>query len=163
MKKLDEDSLNRLISEYGNQILRLCYLYLQDYYAAEDVTQETFLRVYEKYDSLKDRSSEKNWIIKIAINLCKNYLKKHHHHIEPLDNHAELNVPDISEIYTRNHAICDQIKKLSGKYREVIILYYYEQISTKEIAQMLNQKETTVLQRLKRAREKLEPLLKEVL
>lgn len=65
---INEEIISRLINQYGNSILRMCYMYLKDYQLAEDVTQETFLQVYEKYETFENRSSEKTWITRIAIN-----------------------------------------------------------------------------------------------
>ena len=63
---INEEIISRLINQYGNSILRMCYMYLKDYQLAEDVTQETFLQVYEKYETFENRSSEKTWITRIA-------------------------------------------------------------------------------------------------
>ncbi len=52
MPNISEETLKRLISQYGDSVLRMCCLYLKDYQLAEDITQETFLRVYRKYDLL---------------------------------------------------------------------------------------------------------------
>lgn len=75
----------------------------------------------------------------------------------------EIKAEDIYEKLLDKNAISVEIMKLSPKYREVILLYYYQQLSVKEIAVILNKKETTILQWLKRAREQLKPLLQEVL
>ena len=77
LPNISEETLKRLISQYGDSVLRMCCLYLKDYQLAEDITQETFLRVYRKYDLFENRASEKNWILKIAVNLCKNYMRTH--------------------------------------------------------------------------------------
>lgn len=74
---INEEIISRLINQYGNSILRMCYMYLKDYQLAEDVTQETFLQVYEKYETFENRSSEKTWITRIAINRCKNCMRTH--------------------------------------------------------------------------------------
>ena len=52
---------------------RMCYLYLKDYYLAEDATQETFIKAMKSYDSFLHNSNEKTWLIRIAINSCKKY------------------------------------------------------------------------------------------
>ena len=54
-KYISEDTLKRLVRDYGNDVLRMCSLYLKDYQLAEDITQETFLRVYEKYYTFENR------------------------------------------------------------------------------------------------------------
>lgn len=67
--------MERIVDEYGNAIWRMCYMYLKDKQLAEDVMQDTLIKVYEKYHTLQEHDNEKAWIMKIAINTCKNYLK----------------------------------------------------------------------------------------
>lgn len=162
-KYISEDTLKRLVSDFGNDVLRMCSLYLKDYQLAEDITRETFLRVYEKYYTFENRSTEKTWIMKIAINLCKNHMRTHWYEDIKPGILPEIKAEDIYEKLLDKNAISVEIMKLSPKYREVILLYYYQQLSVKEIAAILNKKETTILQWLKRAREQLKPLLQEVL
>lgn len=54
---------------------RLCFMYLSDWQLAEDALQETFLKVFRKYDTFAGRSSEKTWLVRIAVNVCKDYLR----------------------------------------------------------------------------------------
>ena len=163
MKQINDASFNRIINDYGNQVLKICYFYVKDYYIAQDLTQETFICVYEKYGSLRDKAYEKNWIVKIAVNKCKNYLKTVKNTPLFLDDQHHIPSSDQYENILNTNVITYQIMQLPEKYKEVVILYYYEQFQIKEIAQILNEKENTILQRLKRAREKLKPLLEEVL
>ena len=63
-----EQILEHLMNEYGDTILRMCYLYLKDYQLAEDAVQETFLKALKHYGSFQHQCSEKTWLIRIAIN-----------------------------------------------------------------------------------------------
>lgn len=74
-KKLDEMELQRMLEVYGNDVLRLCTLYLKDRHLAEDALQETFIKVWQKYHTYLGQANEKTWIMRIAINVCKNYLR----------------------------------------------------------------------------------------
>ena len=74
-KKLDEMELQSMLEAYGNDILRLCTLYLKDRHLAEDALQETFIKVWQKYHTYLGQANEKTWIMRIAINVCKNYLR----------------------------------------------------------------------------------------
>ena len=67
--------IERLIMEYGDAILRMCYLYLKDYHLAEDAAQETFIKAMKHYESFHQKSSEKTWLTRIAINCCKNMMR----------------------------------------------------------------------------------------
>lgn len=163
MPTINEETLTRLINQYGNSILRMCYIYLKDYQLAEDVTQETFLKVYENYKSFENRSSEKTWITRIAINQCKNCMRTRWFKHVRIDMISEITDNDNYDRILDKKVISLEIMKLPQKYKEVILLYYYQELSVKEIAFILNQKETTILQRLRRAREYLKPRLQGVL
>ncbi len=68
---MQDELLARWIQEYGDSILRMCFLYLKDYHLAEDAAQETFLKAARSYDTFTHASSEKTWLTRIAINCCK--------------------------------------------------------------------------------------------
>ena len=160
--KINEELFKKLVTQYGNSILRMCYMYLKDYQLAEDVTQETFLQVWNKYETFENKSSEKTWITRIAINRCKNCMRASWFKRISIEELPEIFENDSSEMILNKGTISLKIMKLPQKYREVILLYYYQELSVKEISAVLNQKETTILQRLKRARECLKPRLQEV-
>lgn len=71
-----EDLLERMIRDYGDALLRTCYLYLKDYHLAEDAVQETFIKAMKHYGGFRHRSDEKTWLTRIAINCCKNMMRK---------------------------------------------------------------------------------------
>lgn len=161
--KINGELFKKLVTQYGNSILRMCYMYLKDYQLAEDVTQETFLQVWNKYETFENKSSEKTWITRIAINRCKNCMRASWFKRISIEELPEIFENDSNEMILNKGIISLKIMKLPQKYREVILLYYYQELSVKEISAVLNQKETTILQRLKRARECLKPRLQEVL
>ena len=63
-----ESFLERLMKEYGDTLLRMRYLYLKDYYLAQDAVQETFLKAMKAYGSFEHKASEKTWLTRIAVN-----------------------------------------------------------------------------------------------
>ena len=63
---LNDKEIDRLINQYGNSVLRMSYIILKDYDLAQDVVQDTFIQVIKKYNTLKNKESEKAWIMKIA-------------------------------------------------------------------------------------------------
>lgn len=69
------EEIQRLMDLYGNDLLRTSYMYLKDMQRAEDAFQEVFIKIYNKYDGFRGESSEKTWIIKITINVCKDILR----------------------------------------------------------------------------------------
>ncbi len=152
--------MNNLVDEYGDSLLRMCFLYLKDIHLAEDAVQDTFIKVYKNYTNFKGDSEEKTWVIRIAINICKNYLRsswwKRIDEAAVLESITASNSTDTLE----DEALLLEIMKLSPKYKEVILLFYYQDMKIREISETLSIHEATVSVRLMRAREILKAKLK---
>lgn len=166
MATINKDKLiEELIERFGDDILRICYLYTKDYSQAEDLFQEVFIKVYKNIDSFNNQCEVSTWITRIAINACKDYLKsawiKRNILLECRKRRKNINteneaIKDIEKDY-----ILSSVLNLPSKYREVIYFYYYKDLKTKEIAEVLKLKESVVRSRLMRAREILKKELKE--
>ena len=104
-------------------------------------------------------SSEKTWLTSIAVNVCRNMLRSPWHS-RRVDLEILERVP-AEEREAVDDTVIRAVLGLPGKYREVVVLYYYQDCSTAEIAQALELPQGTVSIRLKRARERLKPALKE--
>ena len=155
--------LEKLMSDYGDTIFRMCFLYLRDYQLAEDATQETFIKAMTSYEKFEHRSSEKTWLTRIAINCCKNIMRTNWFQI--VKNNiieSDGNVSDnlINDFIEKN-SISNAILKLDLGDRKLIILYYYQELSIKDIAVISATSENTVNQRLFRARKRLKKILME--
>lgn len=152
--------IDELVSEYGNSIYRMCFLYLKDLHLAEDAVQETFIKVYTCYPQFRGDSDIKTWIMRIAINVCKNYQRsswwKMGNAAKSL-NEAALTVDPVS---LEDDGLVLEIMKLPIKYKEVILLFYYQDLPIREIAKVLDIAESTVSVRLKRGRDKLKTKIK---
>lgn len=147
--------IKQMMDKYGDSIVRMCYLYLKDYHLAEDAAQETFFSAFRAYDRFENKSSEKTWLTKIAINQCKSIMRKKYFQMEREKiNWREMEVSMETNIQT-NSLVSEAVMKLSRKEREVILAYYYQELSVKEVAKVLGIKEAAAMQRLKRAREHL--------
>lgn len=151
------------MSDYGDTIFRMCFLYLRDYQLAEDATQETFIKAMTSYEKFEHRSSEKTWLTRIAINCCKNIMRTNWFQI--VKNNiieSDGNVSDnlINDFIEKN-SISNAILKLDLGDRKLIILYYYQELSIKDIAVISATSENTVNQRLFRARKRLKKILME--
>lgn len=156
-KTLTDTEMQRLIDRYGNDILRLCTLYLKDRHLAEDALQETYIKVWQKYSTYKGQADEKTWMTRIAINVCKNYLrtawfkKTETMDIIEVAGTTRDGYKQIDESIDLMHAI----QSLKEKYRAVLLLKYYEEFSIKEIAKILETKQSTVLSLLRRGRNQI--------
>lgn len=151
--------LERLVAQYQGAVLRTCYLYLCDRSQAEDAVQETFLKVYRNLDSFRGESSEKTWILKIAMRTCydmnhSGWSRFFNRRITP-----EM-LPEASVPFTeRDDALTQAVMRLPEKLRRVIILYYYQGLNVREIAETLGITQPSVSNRMKRGREKLKAAL----
>jgi RNA polymerase sigma-70 factor (ECF subfamily) len=133
---------------------------VKDKSLAEDVFQDVFIKAYEKFSGFKGNSSERTWLIRITINTCKDYLKRaYSKRVVALEEAINCDMTKDTEDRLMKaestEFIVDSILSLPAKYKEVLILYYYEQFSTMEIAKILTLPEATVRTRMKRARELL--------
>lgn len=158
-----EQGIERLIIEYGDAILRMCYLYLKDYHLAEDAAQETFIKAMRHYDSFNRSSSEKTWLTRIAINCCKNIMRMRWFRLGrgQLEENMQTDVTDSMEHVLERDSITSAIQRMEVQDRELIILYYYQELSMKEIAQVIGKSENATIQRVNRARKKLKKILTE--
>ncbi|WP_417092269.1 RNA polymerase sigma factor [Intestinimonas timonensis] len=153
------EEIGRLMAEYGDGILRQCLLMLGDLSQAEDAAQETFVRAWQSYGGFRAEASEKTWLTAIAANVCRNLLRS------PWNRRrvdlSFLEGCPAGETEPPDDTVVRAVLALPPKYRQVVVLYYYRDCSTGEIAQMLGVPQGTVSVRLKRARERLKPMLKE--
>lgn len=146
----------RMLDEYGSSILRLAYSYLHNMSDAEDIVQETLIRYLRKPPCFAGKAHEKAWLLKVAVNLSKNKIK--YNKVRQADVLEETLAaeerPDLSFVW-------EAVKELKTPYREVIHLFYYEGYQAREIAMILNRKESTIRSDLRRGREQLRAILKE--
>ena len=155
--------LERLMNEYGDTILRMCYMYLKDYHLAEDAVQETFLKAMKAYGSFEHKSGERTWLIRIAINCCKNMMRTRWFGISKnnLPEPPEQIGADPADSIPEKDFVSTAVMKLNVNDRQVLVLHYYQELPVKEIAKILGKTENATAQRLNRARNRLKKILKE--
>lgn len=157
--------VERWMREYGNEILRIAYLYVGDVQIAEDIFQEVFLKAYQGFADFQGKSSVKTWLVRIAINSCKDYLKSAwKRRVTPMDEAMEqsLRGPDVYEQAEQRadaKKVREAVFSLPEQYREVIVCFFYQELSLEETAQVLRIPVGTVKSRLSRAKKKLKVLL----
>lgn len=146
----------RLLTDYGDTVLRMAYSYLHNMEDAEEILQDTLVQFLKAEPALESRAHEKAWFLHVAANLCRNRLK--YNAIRQTDELADnLEAEGQSDLLF----VWDAVKSLPEKYREVVHLYYHEGYQTAEISKILGMKEATVRSNLARGREKLKSVLKE--
>lgn len=157
--------IERLMREYGNDVLRTAYSYVRDMHIAEDIYQEVFIKVYKNLNSFLGDSSIKTWITRITINTCKDYLKSaYSRRVVPMFEFREDAITsdnDFEEVESRdtNECIKAAVMALPEKYREVVMCVYFQGMGVAEAAGALDLPEGTVKSRLARAKEKLRKTL----
>ncbi len=151
-----ETGVEQLLTKHGNSILRLAYSYLHNMSDAEDILQDTLLQYLKAKPVFENEAHAKSWALRVASNLSKNRID--YNRLRQTD---ELSEELIADEATDLSFVWDAVKQLPEKYRAVIHLFYHEQYSTKEIAEILNQNESTIRSHLKRGRDQLKEILKE--
>ena len=150
-----ENVLNRLVQEYQGALLRLCYAYLHDRSLAEDALQETFLKAYRNLDRFRGDASEKTWLMKIAMNTCRDFRRTGWFlHTDRAMTPDRLPEPSVSGS-EQDREITAEVMRLPVKLREVVLLCYYQSMTTVQAAQALGITQQAVSARLLRARAKL--------
>ena len=154
-----EQTIERLILQYQTPLLRLCYVQLHDRTLAEDAVQETFLKAYKGFDQFRGDCRAKTWLVRIAVNTCRDFQRG------GWFRHTDRRVtPEMLPIGTpepdpEDYDLSLAVMKLPRKMREVILLYYYQDLNTEEIAETLGLAQSSVSNRLRKSREKLRKLL----
>lgn len=154
---MDELWAEYLVRQYSDTILRIGYTWLGDLDDAKDVCQIALINLLKDGRRFSDLTEERAWVIRIAINVCKNWKKsawfRHRAH---LDDALPLSTePPEPQEFT----ILPLLQKLSEKYRRVIYMRYYEGYEVKEIAALLGLSPALVSTHLARAKTKLKELL----
>lgn len=160
LKHGKEDAYYELLNLYGNKLLKTCYLMVRDEKEAEDIVQETFLRVFKYIKNFRSESSLYTWICKISQNVVKDRYKNkiitmpYEDYEEEVDTVEDIIISNIDREILRL-----ELDKINIIYKQVLILFYFEDLSIKEICEILDEKEGTVKSKLSRARTLLKSAL----
>lgn len=149
-----------IVNKYESMVAKIIIPMLGNSYDADDIGQETFIRLYKSLDKFKGESQLGTYLARIAINLSLNEIKKRSQHRNlTLDNNNEL--PNVEN--ERSKDITDMVNSsleaLDPKFRSVIVLRHIQGFSTKETATILNLPLGTVLSRLSRGQNKLKKII----
>ena len=148
------DFIDEKITGNGNKMYRVALAIMGNTADAEDVIQDVFVKLIQKHPHFESPEHETAWLIRVTANLCKDRLKSYWRR-----NTAPL-VESIAATTDERSEVLDALHSLPEKYRLVIHLFYYEGYSTREIAEITQQRESAVRAQLTRARQKLRINLK---
>lgn len=169
-------AFNILVGRYKDELINFVYRYLGNYDDADDVVQETFIRVYKNKNAYKPIAKFSTWIYTIAVNLAKSQISRRkrqawfslNRHTDN-DDEKEYQIPDNSllpdkqtDSMIKQEIIQKALNSISVIYREVIILFDIQELSYDEICKITGLNIGTVKSRLNRGRTKLQSLLKNI-
>ena len=161
-------AMKQIMDDYSGYLLQISYMYVKNWATAEDITQDAFIKYFKAQDLFEGNASLKTYLTKITIHTCHDYLRSWKNKkvvfseiLLGREKNNDLLIEQ--EILKRidETEITKHVLQLPIKYREVILLFYYEEMTTAEIALMLSMSENTIKTRLKRAREMLKTRLNE--
>lgn len=157
---IDKDEFCDKIKKCEVSMYYLAYSIVNNKEDASDVVNESILKAYEKLDKLKNKEVFKTWILRIVHNTAVEMIRKNKNmiDIEEVDNVLEV---EINNDVETKLTLRDAVNKLKKTYREVIILFYYEDLSIEKISKITNANIITVRKQLSRARKQLKAILKE--
>ncbi len=166
-RKGDQRAFAEIVDLYKDKLYHLAYRMTSNRQEAEDVVQETFLRVYKNLDRYDENQKFSTWIYRIATNLCIDRLRKRRavysldaestEH-DGLDGYSMMpsdeRTPETELILTETQKLIrDAIQTLPVKYKSIMILRYLQDLSLQEISEVLDMPVTTVKTRVHRGRE----------
>ena len=155
---LEREEFLLLAGKYKDTVFRVALNALGSPHDADDIVQETLLRLWKREEPFESETHAKHWLIRVALNLCKNVFRAPWRRVLPLEELETAAVFDTPE----QGALFAEVMALPEKYRTVLYLFYYEDYSVKEVAQLLGISESAVTTRLSRARQALKTKLTEV-
>lgn len=166
-----EDDCAQVILRYSDMVYRLAYSQVKDRDDADDIYQEVFLKYLRKNPRFESEEHTRRWFVRVTVNCCKNYWKTAwkrrvtslllpEEYLCPDEAPEEYPCPGVPEGILSSEAseyedLLRVVKSLPEKYRVVIHLFYYEEMSVEEISRSLGRKPSTVRTQLTRARELL--------
>ena len=161
LKETTEEIVERLMQLHGDGLMRLCFMMLGDRALAEDAVQETFFKAYRAYGRFRHESSEYTWLTRIAINTCQSIRARAWFRLEVRKEHPEEIPGAYAQPDLPDDTVLRAVMALKPKYKDVVLLHYYQGLPTKEIADLLGIAQSSVSVRLMRARTMLKDRLKE--
>ncbi|HEX6923254.1 MAG TPA: sigma-70 family RNA polymerase sigma factor [Bacillales bacterium] len=164
-----DELVEALMEQYGSDLKKLAFSYVNDWGKAEDISQDVFFICYKKIKTFRGDSALKTWLFRITVNRCKDLMKSWpFRHIRVgwpksiREQESTSPSPEGEALrQSENQLLADKVMALPLKYKEVIVLHYYSGLKTEEIGESLGQNVKTIRTRLRRARGLLRKMYEE--
>jgi RNA polymerase sigma-70 factor (ECF subfamily) len=157
--RVTDNELEYYIRHFRKNVYNAVLCYVRNPSDAEDITQNTFFKLYTYTKSFNDDEHVKAWLLRCAINECKNHLRSHWYRFSaPLESAKDMTCSDNTD---HDDEMLGIMKKLSKNNRIALYMYYYEGYTIEEIGHILDVSSDTVSSRLHRGRQQLKKLLSE--
>lgn len=162
MSKEEQITAQAAIDRYADMVYRLALSQMKNTIDADDLFQEVFIRLVRHVQEMNSWEHVKAWLIRVTINCAKKHYEQYWtRKVEYMEEPERIaDEKEILEL-AGEHPVRAAVQKLPPKYRLVVHLYYYEELSVAQIAKLTEQKESTVKSQMYRAREMLRSLLGE--
>lgn len=149
------ERIEQIIKEYSALIFRTAYQFLKNYHDAQDVTQDVCVALALSDKDFENETKLRNWLITVTLNKCRDLHKSAwHRKCEPLGDNIAVSEPEAYEMM-------EELWKLPDNYRTTLYLYYYEELTVDEIADVLGKSRNTIGSWLTRGKRKLKQILLE--
>ena len=154
MSVYSRDEIEQILKTYGDMIYRMAYIQVKNQDVVDDVYQEVCMRLVRQQLRIEPEEHLKAWLLRVTINCCKDYWKSSW--VQKIvwnyegEQNTEQGVTHEEEQAEGMGFVTECVRKLPEKYRIAIHLYYYEEYSQKEIAELLKTKENTIASWLRR-------------
>lgn len=154
-----ERRLIETMDQYGDDIVKLCYTYVRNWQTAEDLTQDSFLRFFRSLHTFRGEANIKTFLYRIAINVCHDYLMSWKYKKVTITNafqkllHTDRSTEQVVISMDDSARLVSAIEQLPPKYKDVIIVFHFGEMSLEETGVILNLPINTVKTRLRRARQ----------
>jgi len=156
-----KERLEQWIALYGDDILRMCFLYLADRSLAEDAVQDTFLKAWNSMEQFEERndSTVKTWLTRIAINTCHDYHRSRWFRYVDRNKVLDEISADQLTVLPQERMVFWAVLRLPEKSKQTVLLHYYQGMTLQEMADCLSLSVSAVHQRLQKAQKLLKTLL----
>jgi RNA polymerase sigma-70 factor (ECF subfamily) len=159
---LPAEVTDEVVRFYSPLVWKIALTKTRSSHDAQDIFQDVFVKLVMHEQPFDSEEHRKAWLIRVTINCCNShFVAPWRKNVDGMDDLTMAQLPDEDTLLPENDApdVCAEVLKLPQQMREVVLLFYYEEMSIREIADVLGTSEVNVKKRLSRARQKLRLLL----